>query len=41
MIVFESASHPQKCRRKVMVDGNVFHKSEWLESGQDLALGGL
>ena len=38
MIVFGSASHGEKCRRQVVVDGSVFHKSEWLESGQDIAL---
>ena len=38
MIVFGSASHAEKRRRQIVVDGSVFHKSEWLESGQDPTL---
>ncbi len=38
MIVFGSASLAEKRRRQVVVDGSVFHKSEWLESGQDPTL---
>jgi hypothetical protein len=35
MIVLGSASHAEKRRRQVVVDGDVYYKSEWLESGQD------
>jgi hypothetical protein len=35
MIVSGSARHAEKRRRVVDVDGVGFHKSEWLESGQD------
>ncbi|MES2537122.1 MAG: hypothetical protein V4632_14760 [Pseudomonadota bacterium] len=35
MIVLGSASHAEKRRRQVVVEGNVFYKSEWLETDQD------